>query len=391
MRYNFDEIIDRKGTGAYKTDLCKNIFGTDNLLPLWVADMDFRTPDFVIEAIRERCAHEILGYTIRTPEFTQPIVDWIKYKHNWQIDSTSLGFVPGVVLGLMLSVLAFSNEGDKVIIQPPVYPPFFTVITNNKRQVVENQLVLKDGRYEMDYIALQQQAADPKVKILLLCSPHNPGGRVWTTDELTKLSEICAANNVLVISDEIHADLVLPGYNHIPYATVNEQAKEQSITLMAPSKTFNIAGLGSSSYIIPNKNLYTQYSRKIQQLEVSSGSIFAYTATTAAYTHGAEWLKQLIEYIQGNIDFVQNYLQKHIPQVKAMTPEASFLIWLDFSALGMSDDAVKELLVKKAKLGLNPGTTFGSGGSGFHRLNVGCSRLVLEEAMKRLEKAINQL
>jgi len=391
MIYNFDEMIDRRGTSAYKTDLCAWRFGTDDVLPLWVADMDFRTPDFIMNAIRERCSHEILGYTIRNKDFYEPIIDWIKYKHNWEIDSRWLDFVPGIVLGMAVSVLAYTDEGDKIIIQTPVYPPFFSVVEDNKRELVINQLLLENGQYRMDFDQLRRQAADPKVKMMLLCSPHNPGGRVWNKAELNELSEICAANNVIVVSDEIHADLVLPEFTHTPFATVSETAKQNSITLMAPSKTFNIAGLGSSSYIIPNQKLFSTYAKQIQALEVGSGNIFSYTATIAAYKYGADWLNQLIGYIQGNVDFVDNYLKTNIPQVKAIIPQASFLIWLDFSSLKMTDDEVQDLLVKKAKLGFNPGPTFGPGGSGFHRLNVGCSRLVLQEAMQRLQTVIEKL
>ena len=391
MHYNFDEIIDRRGTSSYKIDLCKARFGTDDLLPLWVADMDFRTPDFVMNAIRERCMHEVLGYTIRNKDFNQPFIDWVNYKHNWQVQNEWIGFVPGVVMGMSTAVLAYTKQGDKVIIQPPVYPPFFSVVKNHKRELVLNQLIFENGQYRMNFDELKKQAADPKVKMMLLCSPHNPGGRVWSKEELQELSEICAQHNVLVLSDEIHADLALPGYTHTPFAMVSETAKQNSITLMAPSKTFNIPGLGSSSYIIPNKELFTVYDTQIHHLEIGAGSLFAYTATTAAYSQGADWLKQLISYIQGNIDFVSRYIQNHIPKVKVVLPQASFLIWLDFSALNMTDAEVQDILVKKAKLGFNPGTTFGSGGSGFHRMNVGCSRLVVQEAMQRLHTALEKL
>lgn len=391
MKYNFDEIIDRKGTAAYKIELCNWRFGTDDVLPLWVADMDFRTPDFVMNAILRRCEHEILGYTIKNQEFYAPIIDWVQYKHQWEVNPRWIGFVPGIVPAMAVSVLAFTNPGDKVIVQSPVYPPFYNVVENNKRQLAINELLLIDGQYRMNMEELRTLAADPECKLLLLCSPHNPGGRVWSTQELQEVVEICAENNVIVVSDEIHADLVLPGYKHVPFATVSENAKQNSITLMAPSKTFNIAGLGSSSFIIPNPELFTTFSRQLQALEFAGGNIFAFVATKAAYEHGADWLNQLIEYIQGNVDFVDSYLKENIPQVKAIIPQASFLVWLDFSGLGLTDDEVEELLVKKAKIGLNPGRSFGKGGEGFHRLNIGHSRLQLKQALDNLKNAIATL
>ncbi|MDR3706129.1 MAG: PatB family C-S lyase [Paludibacteraceae bacterium] len=389
-QYNFDEIIDRKGTSAYKTDLLKWRFGTDELLPLWVADMDFRTPDFVMDAIRKRCEHEILGYTIRDNAFYQSIIRWIKYKHDWEIDSRWLGFVPGIVPAMAVAVLAFSEPGDKVIVQSPVYPPFFSVVEDNKREVALNELRMVDGQYRMNIPELKKLAADPQTKMMLLCSPHNPGGRVWSKEELDEVAQICAKNKVIVISDEIHADLVLCGYKHIPFATVSEAARQNSVVLMAPSKTFNIAGLGSSSFIIPNQDLFVRFSKQLHALEFGNGSLFAFTATQAAYEKGAEWLKQLITYIEGNVTFVKKYIQENIPQIKIIIPQASFLIWLDFSELELTDKEVETLLVKKAKIGLNPGHTFGKGGEGYHRLNIGCSRLILQEALLRLRIAVTE-
>lgn len=390
-KYDFDEIIDRSGTAAYKLELRQWRFGTDDVLPLWVADMDFRTPDFVMDAIRERCNHEVLGYTIKNKEFYQPIINWIKYKHNWELDSKWLGFVPGIVPAMAVAVLAFTNPGDKVIVQSPVYPPFYSVVENNKRKLSINQLQLIEGQYRINFDELRLLASDPDCKLMLLCSPHNPGGRVWNKEELIEIAKICDENNVIVVSDEIHADLVLPGYAHIPFPTVSEQAKQNSITLMAPSKTFNIAGLGSSSFIIPNSELFSNFSRQLQALEFAGGNIFAFVATKAAYENGAEWLEQLISYIQGNVDFVVSYLKENIPQVKAIIPQASFLIWLDFTGLGLNDDEVEDLLVQKAKIGLNPGRSFGKGGEGFHRLNIGHSRLQIKEALERLKVAVDTL
>jgi cysteine-S-conjugate beta-lyase len=383
MQYNFDEIVDRKGTSAYKIDLCKTRFGTDDLLPLWVADMDFRTPDFIMDAIRKRTEHEVLGYTIRNQDFFDPLIDWLKIRHNWNVDSKWIGYIPGIVPGIAFAINAFTNPGDKVVIQPPIYPPFMNTVINNHRELVYNPLVLRGGQYQMDFEALES-SIDERTKMLLLCSPHNPGGRVWNKDELTRLAGICNRNNIIVVSDEIHADLVLPGYEHCPFPTISNEAFNNSITLIAPSKTFNIAGLVSSSYIIPNSILRNKYKSYIEALEVSGGNIFAYTATVAAYKHGAEWLDQLIRYIQGNVDYIQDFLSNNLPKIKAIIPQASFLIWLDFRGLGLSDEEIRNLLIHEAKLGFNDGPSFGPGGEGFQRINVGCSRIVLKEAMDRL-------
>ncbi len=390
-KYNFDEIIDRKDTAAYKLELRKHFFGTDEILALSVADMDFRTPDFIMDAIKKRCEHEILGYTVKTTEFYQSVTDWIQYKHNWTIDSNWLGFVPGIVPAMATAVLAFTEPNNKVIIQSPVYPPFFNVVRNNGRQLLVNELKLQGGQYRMNLEELREFASDPNCKLMFLCSPHNPGGRVWSKEELAEVADICAENNVIVVSDEIHADLVLPGNTHTPFATVSENAKQNSVVLMAPSKTFNIAGLGSSSFIIPNKELFETFSKQLQALEFAGGNIFAFTATKAAYENGVEWLKQLIEYIQGNINFVDSYLKENTPQIKAIIPEASFLIWLDFTGLGLNDDETEAILIKKAKIGLNPGRSFGQGGKGFHRINIGHSRLQIKEALDRLKKAVDEL
>lgn len=389
MKYNFDEIIDRKGTSAYKTDLCKVRFGSEDLLPMWVADMDFKSPDFIMEAIRKRAEHEVLGYTIRNKDFFTPILDWVEKKHKWTVDSRWIGFSPGILPGIVVAIRTFTNPGDKIIIQPPIYPPFMSMITNNGREIAYNQLVMNNGRYEMDLEALEA-VIDDKTKMLLLCSPHNPGGRVWTKEELIKLAEICQKHNVLVISDEIHADLILEGHEHSLFPTVSKEAFENSITLIAPSKTFNIAGLVTASYIIPNDDLRLKFQRQIEAAEISSGNIFAYTAAGAAYEFGEEWLNQLLSYLQSNIDYVTEFINKNLPKIKVITPQASFLIWLDFSNLSLSDKEVRRLLIEECKLALNDGPSFGPGGSGFQRINIGCSIEIVKEAMNRLHRVFSK-
>ena len=388
MTYNFDEIVDRRNTGAIKLERCKALYGSDNVLPLWVADMDFRTPDFIFEAIRKRCEHPILGYSMPPKEFYPSLITWIEEQHNWQVKRQWIGFLPGIVPGLSFAVQSLTNEGDEIIVQPPVYYPFFHVVQNNKRVLVNNPLKTINGKFEMDFEDLESKITS-NTKLFILCNPHNPGGRVWSAETLRQLAEICSRHNIIVVSDEIHADMVLKGHKHTPFATVSEDAAQISLTFMAPSKTFNMPGLISSSYIIPNPELHTRFVDFMEASELTGGNIFAYAATVAAYEKGEEWRKQMLAYVQENIDFIVDFLKTNIPQIKPMIPEASFLIWLDCKELGMETDDLFDFFAQKAGLGLNKGTTFGQGGEYHLRLNVASSRLILKKAMKQLSKAVN--
>lgn len=388
MKYNFDELIDRRNTGAVKTDLCKKMFGTDDLIPLWVADMDFRTPDFIIDAINNRCKHPILGYTVPDEEYFNSIIRWIDARHGWKLERSWLGFLPGIVPGLAFAVNALTQTGDQIIIQPPVYPPFIQVPSKNGRELIYNPLKVVDGRFEMDLEDLEYKITD-RTRMFILCNPHNPGGRTWDADTLIKVAEICHKHGVLVVSDEIHSDMALPGNVHTPFASVSELAEQNSITYMAPSKTFNMAGLVSSSYIIPNSEIRKKFSDFMDNSELANGNIFAYVAAQAAYEKGTEWLSEMISYIQGNVDYIVEFLEKNVPQIKPMIPQASFLIWLDCAGLEMNSHQLQDFMVKEARLGLNKGTTFGPGGEQHLRLNIGCSREVLKQAMEQLKSAIN--
>ena len=388
MKYNFDELIDRRNTGAVKTDLCKKMFGTDDLIPLWVADMDFRTPDFIIDAINNRCKHPILGYTVPDEEYFNSIIRWIDARHGWKLERNWLGFLPGIVPGLAFAVNALTQTGDQIIIQPPVYPPFIQVPSKNGRELIYNPLKVVEGRFEMDLKDLEYKITD-RTRMFILCNPHNPGGRTWDADTLIKVAEICHKHGVLVVSDEIHSDMALPGNVHTPFASVSELAEQNSITYMAPSKTFNMAGLVSSSYIIPNSEIRKKFSDFMDNSELANGNIFAYVAAQAAYEKGTEWLSEMISYIQGNVDYIVEFLEKNVPQIKPMIPQASFLIWLDCAGLEMNSHQLQEFMVKEARLGLNKGTTFGPGGEQHLRLNIGCSREVLKQAMEQLKSAIN--
>lgn len=386
--YNFDEIIDRKGSNCLKWDVLEKRFGRSDLLPLWVADMDFKTPDFIMNAIRKRCEHEILGYSFPDAGYYKSIINWLSERHELQIDKSMLGFIPGVVPGLAYCVNCFSDEGNRVIIQPPIYPPFATIPKQNNRIVLTNPLRLENGRYYIDFEQLSGLMANNKCSLFLLCNPHNPGGRSWTKEELTELAEICAKHEVLVVSDEIHGDLVLPGHRHVSFSSVSEAAKMNSITLMAPSKTFNIAGLASSFYFAHNSLIKRKMEAFLHKNELATGSIFAYIATQAAFEYGGDWLEQLIIYLKKNADFVNAYLKKHIPQIKAVIPEASFLIWLDCRELQLSQPELVSLFINKAKLALNDGTSFGEEGTGFMRLNIGCPQSILEQALEQLKNAV---
>ena len=388
MKYNFDTIIDRRNTNAIKTDRCKALFGTEDVLPLWVADMDFATPDFILDAVRERLEHPVLGYSDFTEEFNQATVQWIYKQHAWKINPEWLGFVSGIVSGIAFAVQTLTEPNDEIIIQPPVYHPFIHVVEKNHRKLVYNPLKTANGKFDMDFADLEQKIT-PNTRMLILCNPHNPGGRVWDKNTLIRLAEICAKHNIIVISDEIHADMALKGHTHTPFASVSTQAETISLTFMAPSKTFNIPGLISSSYIIPNSELRNRYTNFMERLEVMEGNVLAYTATLAAYEKGDEWRKQMLDYVQGNIDFVVDFLQKNIPQIKPMTPEASFLIWLDCNGLGFKDtNDLFRFFVDKAGLGLNIGTMFGIGGEQHLRMNIACPRSVVEQAMVQLKEAV---
>ena len=386
--YNFDEIIDRHHTDAIKIERCKALFGTEDVLPLWVADMDFRTPDFILESIQKRCEHPILGYSMLPKGFIPALTNWIKELHQWEVKREWVGFLPGIVSGIAFAVETFSEVGDEIIIQPPVYYPFIDVVNKNNRQLICNQLKEVNGKFEMDFEDLENKITT-KTRMFILCNPHNPGGRAWDKETLNRLAEICFKNNILVISDEIHSDLVLHGKKHIPFASISENAANISLTFMAPTKTFNMPGLVSSSYIIPNAELRSKFVNYLEKTEQTGGNIFAYVATQAAYENGRDWRKHMLEYVQGNIDFVVGFLKQNIPQVKPMIPDATYLIWLDCKDLGMETDDLQSFFVHKAGLGLNKGTIFGAGGEYHLRLNSACPRSILEKAMTQLFKAVN--
>lgn len=386
--YNFDEIIDRKGTSCVKYDGLKNAYqGKENLIPLWVADMDFVTPDFIVEALKKRCEHPVFGYTFDDDEYYESIQTWLDYKYHWKTEREWISYIPGIVKGIGLAVQCFTQPGDKVIIQPPVYHPFRLVPTRMGREVVYNPLKLEDGVYKMDFEQLES-LIDKDCKMLILSNPHNPGGVVWEKEALVKLAQICSAHGILVISDEIHAEMTYPQFRHHPFATVSEEAAACSVTFMAPSKTFNIAGIVSSYALVPDSRIREKFYSFLEAGELNAGTIFAFTATKAAYTYGAEWLQQMRSYVIENVNFVDEYLKKNIPQIKVYRPQASFLVWLDCRELKLAQPELVQLFEDKAGLALNDGTMFGKEGEGFMRLNIGCPRSILNQALESLKKAI---
>ncbi len=386
MKYNFDEIIPREGTNCIKYDALERFFGSKDVLPLWVADMDFKTPDFIVDAIKKRTEHEIFGYTFRGDSYYNSTIGWMKRRHNWEIKKEWISFSPGVVAGLTFGIEAFSKPGDGVIVQPPVYFPFFDCVKGTKRKLIENPLKIENGRYTFDFEDLKAKI-DKKTKLLLLCNPQNPGGTVFSKEELTELAAICLENKIMVISDEIHSDLIFEGHKHIAFASLSEEIAQNCMVTMAPSKTFNVAGFSSSIVIIPNKTKFARYERAIGVAHLYMGNIFGSVAMEAAYTHGDEWLDQMIDYLWGNYELLEDFFKIKLPKVKVMKPEATYLIWLDFREYGMKNAELMKFTVENAKVGLNDGGRFGTGGDGWLRINIGCPRSVLVKALERLEKA----
>ena len=383
--YDFDKITERKGTGAIKTDVLGKVYGKDDLIPLWVADMDFETPDFIVEALKKRMEHPIFGYTALPENYWETVSKWIEDRHGWKTQCSWMTFIPGIVKGIGMAVNALLEKDEKVIIQPPVYHPFRLIPQKNGREVVFNPLrQMEDGTYEMDFENLEA-VCDERCRMLILSNPHNPAGIVWSRETLEKLAEFCHSRKIIVVSDEIHCDMALFGNKHIPFASVSEKAAQCSITFGAPSKTFNIAGIVSSYAIVPDEKLRERFFRWLEASELSAAHLFAPIATMAAFNHGEEWRQQMISYIEGNIRFIEDFCTENLPQIKPLRPQASFLVWLDCRGLGLGHDDLIDLFVNKAGLALNDGEMFSPGGEGFMRLNVGTSRKILEQAMNRLQ------
>ena len=383
MTYDFDKIIDRSGSGDLKHEVLKERYGRSDLLPLWVADMDFETPQFITDALRQRLNHSLFGYTVVPDELWTSIIQWIRDHHQWEVKHEWLTYIPGIVKGIGMAINVFVKEDEKVIIQPPVYHPFRLTPEGNGRKVVYNPLKEVNGTYEMDFEQLAE-GVDDKCRLLILSNPHNPAGVCWPKETLQRLAHFCFEHNIIVISDEIHADMALFGNKHIPFASVSDEAAQISITFGAPSKTFNIAGIVSSYAIVPNDSLRRRFYTWLEANELNDPPLFSPIATIAAYTRGEDYRQQMLRYIEDNIRFVENYCREHLPKIKPWRPQASFLVWIDCRDLGLSHDALVDLFVNRAHLALNDGAMFGIGGSGFMRLNVGAPRAVLRQSLDQL-------
>lgn len=388
--YDFDKVIDRTGTHAVKLEALKRLYGRTDLLPLWVADMDFETPSFITEALHQRLEHSLFGYTEMPDNYWTVVADWIESHHNWKVEQEWLTYIPGIVKGIGMVVNFFVKEDEKVIIQPPVYHPFRLTPQGNGRQVVYNPLREEaDGTYSMDFENLEA-VADEKCRVLLLSNPHNPGGIVWNRETLVRLADFCCKHHILVVSDEIHCDMALWGNKHIPFASVSAEAAACSITFGAPSKTFNIAGIVSSYAIVPNEEIRRPFYHWLEANELNEPTLFAPIATIAAFSQGEQWRQEMLRYIEGNIRLVMEYCSVHIPQVKALCPQASFLVWLDCRGLELNHEQLVDLFVNQAHLALNDGEMFGPGGEGFMRMNVASPRSVIRQALEQLAEAVHR-
>lgn len=387
---NFNLCIDRTCTDSLKWGNCKATFGTEDVLPMWVADMDFQAPPAVIRALHERVEHGIFGYTYPSPSYYESIINWMQNRHHWTIEQQWIQFCPGIVPALSLIVENFTEPGDQVMIQTPVYPPFHSVVTNHNRELVCSSLLEQAGYYSMDFEDMERKMAAGKIKMFILCSPHNPVGRVWTREELQRLADICTKWNVLLISDEIHADLVFETGSHIPFASLSEDAAQRSIICTAPHKTFNLAGIHTANLVIPNEKIRAKFSKALGVHATSSPTPLGLAAAEAAYREGAEWLDALLAYVRENIDTACNFCEQHLPEVTVWRPEGTYLLWLDFRKLGLAGKELSHFLITEAKLGLNSGDSFGTDGNGFMRMNLGCTHATVDEAMQRLEAAISK-
>lgn len=382
MYFNFDEHIDRSGTSTVKYDLRKAIFGQEDVIPMWVADMDFAVPPFVQEAVMKRAAHPIYGYTIIPDSFYSALINWQKRRHNWALARESIFFSPGVVTGLNMIVQAFTEAGDKIIVQPPVYFPFFSAVKKNGRELMYNQLAWQDGIYTMDRDDLEKKMK-AGAKMMILCNPHNPVGRCWTREELEWLGAKSIEHGVLIVSDEIHCDLVFQPNQHIPFATLSDDIAARTITCIAPSKTFNLAGLFTSSILISDEKLREKFKAFQDRLHLSP-NIFGITAAEAAYSQGNEWLGELMDYLESNAELVKEFISAKMPEILVSPLEATYLMWLDFKSWKLPPAELRKMLIEKAGIGFVDGREFGPGGDGFQRMNIGCPQVTVLEVLERL-------
>jgi len=389
MNFDFDKIVERKGSSCIKWDGMEKFLGAGDALPMWVADMDFLTPGYITEAIIKKANHGVFGYPLREESYFTSLMDWLDRRHQWTMKREWISFCPGVVPAVNIAVLAYTLPGDKIIVQPPVYFPFFTAVTDHKRTLVYNHLVMRNNRLCMDFESLEALAKDG-AKILILSNPHNPGGSVWTKDELLQMSAICLKYNVLIISDEIHCDLILKPFKHTPLASLSQEISMQTITTVAPSKTFNLSGFSTASVIIENDSLRRKFNTTLDHLHIGGGNIFGNIASEEAYMHGDTYVDELMDYLAGNIEILEKYVAEHLPKIKVIRPESTFLVWLDCREMEMNDEDLNKFFLYKAKVGMNPGIMFGPGGEGFMRMNIGCPASTLRRGLEQIREAFTQ-
>lgn len=389
MSYNFDEVIERKYTNSIKYDFARERGKPSDILPLWVADMDFKTPSAVTEALVKKAQHGIFGYSESKKDYFDALYNWFKGRFNWQVEQDWLVKTPGVVFAIAAAIRALTREGDAVMIQQPVYYPFSETITANNRKLINNSLVYENGKYHMDFVDFENKVIENKVKLFVLCSPHNPVGRVWTREELIRIGDICKKYDVIVVSDEIHADFTYAGYHHLIFAGLKPEYLNNTIICTSPSKTFNLAGLQVSNIFIANKELRKAFQEEIVRAGYSQLNIMGLVACQKAYEYGGQWLDELKEYLSANLEYIRTFLHERIPQVKLVEPQGTYLVWLDFKSLHLSQKKLDDLIINKANLWLDSGILFGEEGEGFQRVNIACRRFMLEKAFTNLEKALH--
>ncbi len=391
MKYRFDNVIDRHGTGCEKWDMCDRIFGGEDLLPLWVADMDFQSPPEVIKALAERATHGIFGYTAYTDSAYDSLIQWFSRRYSWNIDKEWIVYSPGVVPALSLLVQSLTEPGEGVIIQRPVYHPFMHVVEGNGRKLLNSPLRQNsDGMFVMDFDDLREKASDPSAKMMFLCSPHNPPGRVWSREELETLVDICAEKNLIIVSDEIHCDLTYKGVTHIPLPLVKPEYSGRIITCTAPSKTFNIAGLQLSNIIIPDKSLRKKFRQALMKNGMIDPNSFAAVAMEAAYTHGTDWLDELMDYVKANLEYMKHAFRNSLPQIKVIEPQGTYLVWTDFRGFGLNYKELLRIFIEEAKVAPGQGNIYGQEGEGFMRFNLACPGSILEEGIERIIRAFTK-
>lgn len=388
MNFDFDKIIERKGSSCIKYDGMSKFLGAGDALPMWVADMDFLTPEYITGAIIKKARHGVFGYPLREESYFTSLISWLERRHQWKVERDWITFCPGVVPAVNIAVLAFTQPGDKIIVQPPVYFPFFTAVTDHKRVLAYNQLVLSNGRLCMDFENLELLAKDG-AKMLILSNPHNPGGSVWTPEELTRMAEICLKHDVHIVSDEIHCDLILKPYKHTPLAGLSQGISLQTITTVAPSKTFNLSGFSTASVIIENDSLRRKFNITLDHLHIGGGNIFGNIASEEAYVNGDIYVDELMDYLAGNVETLETFVTEYLPKIKVIRPESTFLVWLDCRAMSLNDEDLNKFFLHKANVGFNPGVMFGPGGEGFMRMNIGCPRATLLQGLKQIKEAFS--